>query len=325
MSPTAALPLELPRLSAGRRIGVAFSGGLDSTVLLHRLTQLSAGQGVAPVFSLFALHVHHGLSPNADAWATHCQRVCAALKVPLTLTRVTVIPTDKGLEAAARSARMAAFADFFRTQDLDWLMLAQHRDDQAETVLFRLLRGAGSRGLAGMRQESVQHGVRLWRPLLSVSRAELHAWAVAQGLDWIEDESNQDSRHTRNWLRHEVLPKLRQRFPALDAVLARTARQCAEDADLLDALAALDALTVFDSAGCIQTRPLAALSEPRARNLLRHWLAGQGLHLDRARLDDLLRQALSESDAHPRIQIGPRVLIRRQGALVWEEANCPGA
>lgn len=307
-----ALPLQLPPQPANR-IGIAFSGGLDSTVLLHRLAQLSGGQGV----ELFALHVHHGLSPNADAWAAHCQRVCAALKVPLTLARVTVIPADKGLEAAARSARMTAFADFFQTQQLDWLLLAQHRDDQAETVLFRLLRGAGSRGLAGMRQESLQNGVRLWRPLLAVSRAELRDWALAQGLNWIEDESNQDPRHARNWLRNEILPRLRQRFPALDAVLARTAAQLAEDTELLDALAQIDARTTCDAQGRIVTRLLATLPEPRARNLLRHWLAGQGVHLDRARLADVLRQALAAPDAHPCIRMGSRHLIRQQGFLDW--------
>jgi tRNA(Ile)-lysidine synthase len=305
--------LDLPQITPASRIGVAYSGGLDSTVLLHALAQLRAERG----FALSALHVHHGLSPNADAWARHCQGVCTAIAVPLRVARVTVVAADKGLEAATRAVRLDAFADFFRDEQLDWLMLAQHRDDQAETILFRLLRGAGSRGLAGMRQQSTQNDLRLWRPLLNTARAELRDWAQACGQNWIEDESNADPRHTRNWLRNDILPRLRERFPALDRVLARSATQLAEDTDLLDALAEIDAQGVIDAKGRIQTAPLAKLPAPRARNLLRHWLAGQGLHLDRARLDDLLRQALAEPDAHPCMQIGHRRLGRNGGVLGW--------
>lgn len=304
---------ELPLISSASRIGAAYSGGLDSTVLLHGLAQLRTVHG----FALRAIHVHHGLSPHADAWAAHCQAACDTLAVPLTVVRVAVTPTDKGLEAAARSARLNAFADFFKQETLDWLMLAQHRDDQVETVLFRLLRGAGSRGLAGMRPESVQNGVRLWRPLLNLPRAALRNGATAQGLSWVEDESNADSRHTRNWLRNDILPRLRTRFPGLDAVLARTATQLAEDAALLDALAEIDAQAVYDADGRIRTQALAQLPEPRARNLLRHWLAGQGIHLDHARLGDVLRQALAASGAQPRIRMGDRELVRHASVLGW--------
>ena len=177
---------------------VAFSGGLDSTVLLHLLAHLAKTQSLP---ALSAIYVHHGLQAAADAWPQHCQSVCDALGVPLQVVHVQVQP-GASLERAARDARYGAFVEATQTNEV--LLTAQHRDDQAETLLFRLMRGAGVRGLAGMPRERALGRGHLLRPLLDVSRAELEAYAAEQQLHWIEDPSNQDCQFSRNYLRHQV-------------------------------------------------------------------------------------------------------------------------
>jgi len=296
---------------------VGYSGGLDSTVLLHLLAAQRQDLG----FTLSALHVHHGLMPEADAWAVQCAKVCAAWAVPLTVERMTVQTADKGVEAAARDARRAAFS----RQKVDAIVLAHHQGDQAETLLFRLLRGAGTRGLAAMRPVvSVAGSPALWRPLLTTPRGALMRYAEAHSLSWIEDPSNADPRYSRNFLRNAVVPLLATRFPAVTAILARTATQMGEDADLLDALAAHDMQGAMDAEGRLSTACLAALSPPRARNVLRHWLAQAGLHVGRARVDDLLRQALAAPDAHPLIQINGYTLTRHAGILALSLYHAEG-
>ena len=204
---------------------VGFSGGLDSSVLLHALHTQRA-QDVR------AIHVHHGLHPHAEHWAEHCHRICTALGIPLIVERVPVDRTSGlGLEAAARNARYAAFATHL--QPGETLALAHHRDDQAETVLLRLLRGSGSDGLAAMTaQRAFASGV-LWRPLLAIERTQLHDYAHAHRLQWIEDPSNAEHGPDRNFLRHRVLPLLRERWPHASQALARSAGHLADDAALL--------------------------------------------------------------------------------------------
>jgi len=211
-------------LSAGPVL-VGFSGGLDSSALLHALHARRTAR-------LRAVHVHHGLHADADIWATHCQTFCAALGIELTVVRVNVDRTSGlGLEAAARNARYAAFAAHL--QPGETLALAHHRDDQAETVLLRLLRGSGSDGLAAMTvQRAFASGV-LWRPLLAIERAQLHDYAHAHRLQWIEDPSNAEHGPDRNFLRHRVLPLLRERWPHASQVLARSAGHLADAAALL--------------------------------------------------------------------------------------------
>ena len=167
-----------------------------------------------------AIHVHHGLSPNADAWAAFCRRLCRDWKIPLKVERVKVTRGGEGLEAAARSARYQAFAK----SDAGCIALAHNLDDQAETVLMNLLRGAGRRGASGMARESRFRGKTLLRPLLDVPRAEIEAYARRNRLSWIEDESNADEALTRNFVRRSVGPLLEQRFPAWKQSLARAAR-----------------------------------------------------------------------------------------------------
>lgn len=253
---------------------VALSGGLDSTVLLHLLVRLRT-HGAVP--ALGAIHVHHGLQAAADAWPAHCRQLCAALGVPLHIEYVRV-EGGASLERAAREARYAAFERHLGAGEL--LLTGQHRDDQAETLLFRLLRGAGVRGLAGMPVQRALGRGQLLRPLLGVSRAELQAYADAQGLAWVEDPSNADTRLARNFLRREVLPMLARQWPQASQSLARCAEHMREAQGLLDELAVLDLASAAQPSDCawlglpsLALPPLRQLSEARQCNALRHWLA----------------------------------------------------
>lgn len=279
----------------GSQLVLALSGGLDSVVLLHLLLSLRTSHP----FGLAAVHVHHGLSPSADGWADFCTQLCAAHDVPLTLERVRIDQADPaGVEAAARHARHRVFDGIAA----DFLLTAHHRDDQAETFLLQALRGAGPKGLAAMAECRHQSGARAarLRPLLGVSRTDLLAVAHAVGLDWVEDESNRDTRYRRNALRHDILPRLGTHFPAVAATLARAAAHQAETAALLDELAGLDAADAIDGAR-LDCAALARLSLPRARNLLRYFIARQGVRLPAARrLDEILKQ-LRDARADARV------------------------
>jgi len=269
------LHARLERQPPTRHWRVGFSGGLDSTVLLHLFARLRE-RGLSG--EVQAVHVHHGLQPAADAWVEHCAQVCQAFEVPLDIRYVR---TDKAasLERAAREARYAAFAEVLPPGGC--LLLGQHRDDQLETLLQRLVRGAGVKGLAGMPETRPLAEGRLWRPLLDEPRAELLAYAAAEGLGWIEDPSNADTQLDRNYLRHEVLPRLRDRWPGVDRVMARSARHLAEAEELLGELARLDLrqAQVGERAFAwvplpsLVLAPLQGLSESRQRNALRAWLA----------------------------------------------------
>jgi tRNA(Ile)-lysidine synthase len=252
---------------------IAFSGGLDSTVLLHLLASLANTQTLPP---LRAVHVHHGLQAAADAWPAHCQAVCDSLGVPLRLMRVQVRP-GASLERAARDARYQAFMQAMGAGEV--LFTGQHRDDQAETLLFRLLRGAGVRGLAAMPEHRPLAQGHLVRPLLAFSRSELEAYAQQHQLHWIEDPSNVDPRFSRNYLRHRVLPSLTDRWPQAITQLARTAEHMAEAQGLLDELAQMDLQRAGQPSAfpwlplpSLALEPLRQLSDARQRNVLRYWL-----------------------------------------------------
>ena len=253
---------------------IAFSGGLDSSVLLHLLADWARHEELPP---LYAIHVHHGLQPAGDAWPAHCARVCEQLGMALEVVRVQVMP-GASLEQAARSARYQAFCE--RLKPCEVLLSAQHRDDQAETLLFRLLRGAGVRGLAAMPASRPLGQGSLVRPLLDCSRAKLQAYAQSHGIAWIEDPSNADERFSRNFLRRQVMPLLAERWPQVTANIARSAGHLGEAQQLLDELAAMDLATVHGVSACprfilpsLDLSAVSALSDARQRNLLRHWLA----------------------------------------------------
>lgn len=250
------------------RLHVALSGGLDSSALLHAIATQWRGRR-----EVHAIHVHHGLQADADAWATHCAALCASLQVPLQVVRVTVDRSaGEGLEAAARRARHAAFAQVMAPGDV--LVAAHHQDDQAETFLLRALRASGPDGLAAMRPWRVFADGWLWRPWLSVSHGEIAGYAQAQGLHWIEDGSNADTALDRNFLRHQVLPLLRQRWPHADAALARSAALNAQASELLTEQdqAALHAARTADPM-MLSVTTLQAMDAARRARVLRLWIA----------------------------------------------------
>ena len=253
-------------LRPGQRLLLGLSGGLDSCVLLHLL----AGLRETRPFELSALHINHGISPNAGYWQDFCADLCARYQIPFAAVSVSVArDSGLGLEAAARETRYRVLL----AQPVDAIALAHHQDDQAETLLLQLLRGAGVKGLAAMPEQSIQIDMQptLLRPLLDISRSALEAYAHAHQLSWIEDESNLDLAFDRNFLRHYIFPALEQRFPASRVTLARSAAHFAEAADLLDEIAAQDAKHHIRQ-GRLAIAGLRALSVARAKNLLRFWL-----------------------------------------------------
>ena len=309
MTASSALPLRVARRLealelAGRRVVVGLSGGIDSVVLLDVLHRGATKVG----FSLAALHVHHGLSPNADAWAGFCERLCRARDIPVRIERVHVrVDGGHGVEAAARAARYAAY----RAIDAEFVALAHNLDDQAETVLLQLLRGAGPDGLAGMPFERALGPATLIRPLLDVPRSDIEAWARAHGLEWVDDESNADAAYARNHLRLHVLPRVAGHYPGYREALARAARNAADAAALADAVALADLADIADDTG-VDIERLVALGPLRAANALRGWLRDAGVAMPpRIRLDEALRQLGSAaSDASPEVMIGAHVLRR---------------
>lgn len=292
--PERAAAVLAPAISPGAHLALGLSGGVDSVALLAALTELAP----AMRFSLRAVHINHGISSNAARWAEFCAQLCAGFRIPLQLEMVDIGPyRNLGLEGAARRARYDAFARV----DADFIVLAQHRDDQAETLLLRLLRGAGLRGLSAMSPLRGLPGTRarLLRPLLAMSRAEIETYARLRGLEWIEDESNVDTLRRRNFLRHEAFPMLERQFPAARATIARTAAHLAEARELLDEMAR-DDLERCGGGAAVDIPVLHRLGEARAKNVLRHWCETRGIEpLSAARTTELLRQ-LKESRADAR-------------------------
>ncbi|WP_336331744.1 tRNA lysidine(34) synthetase TilS [Pseudomonas putida] len=297
---------------------VAFSGGLDSTVLLHLLAEQARKHASPP---LRAIHIHHGLQPAADAWPAHCQAICDNLGIELQVIHVQVSP-GASLEQAARDARYTAFKNALGPGDI--LFTGQHRDDQAETLLFRLLRGAGLRGLAAMPGQRALGQGYLARPLLGRSRQQLQDYAKAHELVWIEDPSNADTQFARNYLRGEVFPQLQQRWPQASQNLARAAEHLGEALGLLDevaqgdlALAGQGAPAAWPGLDSLGLATLMGLTPARQRNALQYWLSR------RTRLPDTrhwagwadLRDAAG--DARPVWRLADGQLLRSHGRIWW--------
>ena len=292
---------------------VGFSGGLDSTVLLHALHAVARAEGR----ELSAVHVHHGLSPNADRWAAHCSAECERLRIPLTVARVALDRASPlGLEGEARRARYAIYAG----RPEPFVALAHHRDDQAETVLLQLLRGTGLKGVSAMpRLRALNDRVTLYRPLLDRSRQELEAQARAAGLAWIDDESNESLAHDRNYLRHAVAPLLDARFPTWRLALARFASHASEAQALLDVLAAMDGLDES------RLRLDATLPLERRTNAVRTFLDVNDLAMpSEARVREMARQLYdARDDAGIRIEHDGVILTRYRGEARIETPPTP--
>lgn len=298
------------RLPDQAAVCVGLSGGRDSVVLLHALSRL------LPAERLAAIHVNHNLSPKAGQWAAFCENICRSLSITCQVVSVVVGErSGSGLEAAARAARYGAFAGV----SAEYLALAHHAGDQAETVLFNLLRGSGVAGLAAMAPERSWQGKKILRPLLGVSGADIQAAAEAWQLAWVDDESNRDTDFSRNFLRHEILPLVSGRFPGAEAALGRTAAYCGEAELLLGELAEMDWVALSDGEGVPMGR-LATLSVPRLKNLLRHRLRQLAWRVPVAdRLEEFSRQLLSAApDRHPALKLPEGWMRVRGRRLRWD-------
>ncbi|SAL62874.1 tRNA(Ile)-lysidine synthetase [Caballeronia terrestris] len=313
----------VPASSSDSPFAVALSGGLDSTVLLDAAVRCAGASRVV------ALHVHHGLSPNADAWSAHCEAFADSLGVRFAGRNVDVVRANgESLEAAARDARYRALDQLCDEHGAAALWLAHHADDQAETVLLQLLRGAGVAGLAAMAPERIDGtmSVPRVRPLLKLLRAQLEHYAHERDLNWIDDESNVDTRYARNALRHDVLPVLAVHFPGFRDALARTASHAASAQRLLDELARIDFEDAREEESALKLDALLALDDERATNLLRYWMRSRGLPAaSTARIADVLRQlrdAHAARDGHAlRIDHAGHCLREYRGSIFWEQGD----
>lgn len=266
--------------SAGS-MAVAYSGGLDSSALLHLAGDYAAAHGIP----LHAFHVHHGLSANADEWQAHCERESVRLGIRFDSRRVTLSDSRRdGVEQAARISRYAALGELCREHGVQLLLTAHHLDDQAETVLLQLLRGSGVAGLCGMEMANTapellgDSSLLVARPLLGVSRADLDRYVGQWGIAYVDDESNADARYARNALRHMVMPSLSEHFPGFQRRLARSARHMGAAQHVLDEVATQDLEACSDGDGIDLIR-LKQLSDARIDNLLRYWLAQSGVRM----------------------------------------------
>ncbi|WP_298928850.1 tRNA lysidine(34) synthetase TilS [uncultured Ramlibacter sp.] len=298
-------------------LAVAFSGGADSTALLLAAAQAWPGQ-------VHAIHVHHGLQAAADDFERHCMAVCEQAGVPLHALRVDARhASGESPEDAARRARYRALAGAAQANGLACVLLGQHADDQVETLLLALSRGAGLPGLAAMPARFERHGMRFERPLLGTSGAALRQWLDDAGIACVQDPSNADTSFTRNRIRHQLLPALEQAFPQFRETFARSARHAAQAQELLAALAA-DDLVAAGAPPAIAV--LQALPRSRQANLLRHWLRAQhGAAASAAQLEELLDQvAACTTRGHAiRIKVGAGFVLRQGAALGYAAALPP--
>jgi len=266
------LAAALAVVSDAGSIAIAFSGGLDSSVLLHAAAKLASGTNR----SLSAVHINHGLSPNADAWAASCERFCTELGVPFFSYKVT-LEKRASVEASARRARYAALIAHCHTKSCSVLVTAHHADDQAETVLLNVLRGTGIKGMRGIASMTMIDGVAVVRPFIGLARETLLNYAAANKLAVVDDESNLDRRFTRNALRHDALPALQRIAPTAVERLAALARHARSADSLLTDLAEIDLQSSLGPSDGLLVDRLKELSLDRAANLLRHWLVRQEL------------------------------------------------
>jgi tRNA(Ile)-lysidine synthase len=295
-------------LPSSRRLLVAYSGGMDSHVLLHAIMQ-NRNELAAEIE---AVHVNHGLQKDAHAWAERCSAYCKTHEIPITILEVDATHAKgESPEAAARDSRYIAIRNMMQEGDI--LLTAHHSEDQAETVLLQLLRGSGPSGLSAMPMiNGFGPGFHV-RPLLEHSRSDLAEYAKQNHLEWLEDFSNRDISFDRNYLRHEVIPLLRQRWPALEKTLSRSASHCAEAQLLIEQAARVDLQEMqLDQNGSMSITALADLPPPRARAVIRTWISDAGLTLpDTARLDRVLREMLTaREDRNPMVG-WPGVELRR--------------
>ena len=301
-----------------RRYVIALSGGCDSVALLHAIKHI---QPQLDCQEIIAVHIDHGLQSASVNWSVHCRRLCEQHNIPLTVIGLNLtFAKGESLEAVARHARYTAFAQFLEDQDM--LLLAHHQNDQAETLLLQLFRGSGVSGLACMPAITQVGHTWLARPLLTLTRATIEHYAREQQLSWVDDPSNQETRFDRNFLRHDIMPVLESRWPALTTTLARVAQHQGETKGLLADLAQIDwHVCQAQTPNQISLHGLRQLSEPRARNLLRYWIATicQAPLPDSVHLQRILAEVLPAAvDAMPQVSWANVRLRRYREALYLE-------
>ncbi|SRR5579885_2101603 len=292
------IPLLARKLAeaAPQRLCVTYSGGADSTALLHALARIPQARELG----LRALHVDHGLHADSERWAEQCRHFCETLDVPIEIARVQVTHERReGLEASARRARHAAFASAIQAGE--WLVLAHHRDDQIETVLLKLLRGAGPQGLGGMRELRGLGAGMLWRPLLDCPRSALREYVAEHQLAFIDDPSNADTRLSRNYLRAEIMPRLLAHWPHATESIAHSAELCREAAAFLDVEAEFALKRLRNENGTLDARSWSALPDALHMPVLERWLREQDLRAPPpARCKELRRQIVeAREDREP--------------------------
>ncbi len=313
----------------GAPIAVALSGGLDSSALLQLAVQYGRQHGIP----ILAFHVHHGISPNADAWLSHCEAACATLGIGFDARRVELAKSKSGVEAQARKLRYAALGAMCAEHKVHLLLTAHHLDDQAETVLLQLLRGSGTAGLSGMDGANsapellANPDLVMARPLLTLGRDALEAYVAEHAISYVDDESNTHPRYARNALRHQVMPALAQAFPGYQERFARSAAHSQSAQRLLTELAVLDLATCLTD-DCVDVAKLRAMSHDRANNMLRYWFAQRGLRMpSTAWLTEMVTQLVEARHDAQVLVTHPECHIRRHRDRLYitpKLADLPG-
>lgn len=308
-----------PYLDESRKLYVAFSGGLDSTVLLHLARQLSD--------DITAIHVNHNLSPNADAWQQHCQSLCEQWNVNFIAQSVHITEKGDGLEAEARKLRYAAIAEAIDKNAM--VLTGQHQDDQLETFLLQLKRGAGPKGLSSMPTVAeFDKEALLIRPLLELSREQLEQYAKTHKLEWIEDESNEDTRFDRNFIRHQLTPELNDRWSGFTKAACRSISHIAEQQQLVQEFAEEDLKPLLRAPNQLRIIGLIALSKTRQRSVIRHWIDSLNITMpSQAILERMFKEVIgAKADANPKVQWAGHQLrrFRERIFIIADEHERPG-
>lgn len=307
----------LAKISPLNRLFIGYSGGVDSHVLLHACA-------VLPEFKskICAVYIHHGLQKEADDWICHCEKIAKNLGVEFLTFRVDAhSKRGESPEEAARNARYEVLKNLLTENDV--LLIAQHREDQLETVLLQLFRGSGLKGLAGMPQKMVFGKGQLLRPLLDVGKNEITAYALENQLNWIEDPSNQSTIYDRNFLRQEIIPTLKQRWQSLDKTVSRTATHCAQAQNLISEIAQIELSHVLNEDNSLHIPHLLTYSQTKQQLILREWFAYLNLRMPS---QDFLQRILNEVifaaiDRHPILQKNGVTVTRQKLKLVLTQTN----
>jgi tRNA(Ile)-lysidine synthase len=310
----------LSHIDTNKSVNIAYSGGIDSSVLLHAASIACLDSG----HSLKAVHIDHQIHVDSQQWSQHCVDQCRMLNIPINTICVDVQQfSQHGNEGAAREARYHAFESLLGVNDV--LFTAHHADDQVETVLLQLFRGAGVHGLAGCAQTRTLGNALLVRPLLEISRQDIEYYAEQHQLHWRDDPSNHSLLHDRNYLRHEVMPLLHARWQGLRETIGRSSQWQSESSEMLDSLAKLDATDAVDTDYCLSIKKLASLDNVRLKNVLRWWIRGADCLVPSADvLQSVINDAIySRSDCEACIRWQNNEIRKYREQLYLKTVNMP--